>query len=41
MPYELYIERHAEKDLKKLKKSLFAQIAAKIKKIGRQSSSTW
>jgi mRNA-degrading endonuclease RelE of RelBE toxin-antitoxin system len=32
MPYELLIERHAEKDLNKLETSLFVQIAAKIRK---------
>lgn len=33
MPYELHIERHAEKDLKKLETSLFTQIATKIKEL--------
>jgi mRNA-degrading endonuclease RelE of RelBE toxin-antitoxin system len=33
MPYELYIERHAEKDLNKLPPHLFSQIAAKIKRL--------
>jgi len=33
MPYELFIERHAEKDLNKLPPQLFSQIAAKIKKL--------
>lgn len=33
MPYELHIERHAEKDLNKLEKSLFIQIAARIKEL--------
>ncbi|MCR4293393.1 MAG: type II toxin-antitoxin system RelE/ParE family toxin [Candidatus Kuenenia sp.] len=33
MPYELHIERHAEKDLNKLEKSLFIQIATKIKEL--------
>ncbi|MCX5813364.1 MAG: type II toxin-antitoxin system RelE/ParE family toxin [Proteobacteria bacterium] len=33
MSYELYIERHAEKDLNKLPPTLFSQIAAKIKKL--------
>ena len=33
MPYELLIERHAEKDLTKLEKSLFAQITIKIKEL--------
>lgn len=31
MPYELLIERHAEKDLKKLSSQLFSQIMAKIR----------
>jgi mRNA interferase RelE/StbE len=31
MPYELYIERRAEKDLKKLETALFSEIVAKIK----------
>jgi len=33
MPYELLIERHAEKDLNKLETSLFTQIATKIKEL--------
>jgi mRNA-degrading endonuclease RelE of RelBE toxin-antitoxin system len=33
MPYELYIERHAEKDLKRLEASTFTEIAAKIKEL--------
>jgi hypothetical protein len=33
MPYELYIERHAEKDLNKLPPQLFSQIAVKIKEL--------
>lgn len=33
MPYELHIERHAEKDLNKLEKSLFIQIARRIKEL--------
>lgn len=33
MPYELYVERHAEKDLNKLSPSLFSQITAKIKEL--------
>jgi mRNA interferase RelE/StbE len=33
MPYELHIERHAEKDLNKLEKSLFIQIATRIKEL--------
>jgi len=31
MPYELHIERHAEKDLTKLEKTLFLQIVSRIK----------
>jgi len=31
MPYELLIERHAEKDLTKLENSLFVQITTKIR----------
>lgn len=33
MPYELLIERNVEKDLKKLKISLFAKITTKIKEL--------
>lgn len=33
MPYELHIERHAEKDLNKLEKTVFIQIVAKIKEL--------
>jgi mRNA interferase RelE/StbE len=33
MPYDLHIERHAEKDLNKLDQTLFIQIAAKIKEL--------
>ncbi|TAN43519.1 MAG: type II toxin-antitoxin system RelE/ParE family toxin [Nitrospirae bacterium] len=33
MPFELHIERHAEKDLNKLEKSLFIQIVQKIKEL--------
>ncbi len=33
MPYELHIEWHAEKDLNKLEKSLFIQIATRIKEL--------
>ena len=33
MSYELFIERRAEKDLKKLDASLFRQIAEKIKSL--------
>jgi mRNA interferase RelE/StbE len=33
MPYELYVERHAEKDLNKLSRTLFSQITAKIKEL--------
>lgn len=33
MPFELYIERHAEKDLQKLEASLFKQIVKKIKEL--------
>jgi mRNA-degrading endonuclease RelE of RelBE toxin-antitoxin system len=33
MPYELLIERRAEKDLKKLDASLFSLIAKKIKSL--------
>jgi mRNA interferase RelE/StbE len=33
MPYELYIERRAEKDLKKLEASLFSEIVARIKEL--------
>jgi mRNA interferase RelE/StbE len=33
MPYELYVERHAEKDLNKLPPQLFSQITAKIKEL--------
>jgi len=31
MPYEVYIERRAEKDLKKLEGPLFSEIVARIK----------
>jgi mRNA interferase RelE/StbE len=33
MPFELYIERHAEKDLTRLGKPLFWKIASEIKKL--------
>lgn len=33
MPYELYVEKHAEKDLGRLPPSLFSQITAKIKEL--------
>ena len=33
MSYELYVERHAEKDLNKLSRTLFSQITAKIKEL--------
>jgi mRNA interferase RelE/StbE len=33
MPYELYIERRAEKDLKKLEAPLFSEIVARIKEL--------
>ena len=33
MPYDLHIERHAEKDLKKLETSLFTQIVSRIKEL--------
>jgi mRNA interferase RelE/StbE len=33
MPYELLIERNAEKDLKKLEISLFTKITTKIKEL--------
>ena len=33
MPYELHIERHAERDLKKLEAPLFTQIVTKIKEL--------
>lgn len=33
MPYELFVERHAEKDLKRLSPQLFSQIIAKIKEL--------
>ena len=33
MAYELYIERHAEKDLKKLPESLFSDIIENIKSL--------
>jgi mRNA-degrading endonuclease RelE of RelBE toxin-antitoxin system len=33
MPYELYIERRAENDLKKLEESLFSEIIARIKEL--------
>jgi len=36
MPYELYVERHAEKDLNKLPPPLFSQIAAKIGKLASE-----
>ena len=33
MSYELHIERNAEKDLNKLEKTLFIEIATKIKRL--------
>lgn len=33
MPYELRIERHAEKDLVKLERTSFEQIASRIKEL--------
>ncbi len=37
MAYELYIERHAEKDLKKLPGSIFSAIIENIKKLTNNS----
>ena len=33
IPYDLYIERRAERDLKKLETSIFTQIVRKIKEL--------